>query len=371
MNRTWQSLTIIGLVGGLLLTACGTADPTPRPREEQIAQLTQVAAAVSGTAAARSATQTAQAIPTTTPTLTPTPTVRAATATPTQIARPAVTSTASGNRPASDSGSGTSATRVVPATPSPRAVKSMPPGVLFDDDLTQPGQPWLQGLDPCGQAPVLICQDPQGLRARIQQPGKQLPIIRSGNIPELNDMVIDLDVTVLDTDKQAPGGYGLMCRYQAESGRGYLARVWADGRYSIYKIGPASESRLGSAEEESSPVINQGVASNHLTFSCIGTTLTLAINGTEVLRVTDDDPKRAAGMAQLYACTCRGGALDVVFNHVTLTIPEKSASSGADNQRLVARLAPAALAKTRGNYVTIRATTSPLYQQSAPHAKGI
>src|SRR5262249_43933005 len=158
---------------------------------------------------------------------------------------------------------------------------SIPPGVLFDDDLTQPGHPWMQGLAPCGPITNMLCQDPRGLRTRIELPGRQFPMFRDG-FPELDDMIVDLDVTVVDTDKEALGGYGLACRYQADSGSGYLARVWADGRYSIYKIGPATESRLGGSGEVSSPVINQGLASNHLTLSCTGTTLTLAVNGVEL-----------------------------------------------------------------------------------------
>jgi hypothetical protein len=338
MNRTWQSLTIIGLISGLLLTACGTADPTPRPREEQIAQLTQVAAAVSGTAAAHSATQTAQALPTMTPTSAPTPTARAATAAPTstQVARPTATSTASGGRPASDSGSGTSATRVEPVTPTPRPVKSIPPGVLFDDDLTQPGQPWEQGSPPCEHTTDLICQDPGGLRARLAQSGKQYFPLRS-SFPEQADMILDLDATVLATDPASLGGYGLMCRYQEDTFRSFVARVWADGHYGIFKLGLASDSRVGGSNQDISPAINQGPASNHITFSCIGTTLTLAVNGVELVRVTVDDPQRAVGVAALYACTCRGGSIDVVFTHVTTTIPAKSSSAEtADQQRITA-----------------------------------
>lgn len=281
----------------MLAVACGEAAPVARPRAEQIAQLTQVAA----TTEARAASQTAQA-------------QRTATAAP--------INTAATTRPPSPPPP--TATAVQPATPryppptvEPSATATVGK-VLSDEDLTQPSHGWSGSNWPCDQTSRTTCQDPRGLRLTLPLPGTWRAVPHF-TLPPLPDVHVDLDVTVLDSGEPA-GAYGVLCRFQ-DVGNYYVLRVWTDGRYAIYKSVQGLETRLAGSGEGSSSVINQGAATNRVRATCVGTTFTLAVNGQELLRVEDDHPAFHTGGLALYGCTCRGGNIDVLFTHITVSTP--------------------------------------------------
>jgi hypothetical protein len=317
----------------VLLAACGSPQATPFARDDgaratRIAEDAGVALALTATATAASATQTARAQPTATPAPTNTPT-----ATATAVPSPTAKATAVSTR--------TATPRPTP-TPPPAATAGQ---VLLDEDLSQPGGSWPGNGVPCGAADRTSCHDPQGLRITVPMPGRWAGA-RSPRLAALADSAVDLDVTVLAATGPTGGGYGVLCRYQ-DGDNYYVLRVWTDGRYSIYKTVRGVEYRIAGSGETASPAIAPGAAANHLHAECAGTTFVLAVNGQELLRAEDDEPALPAGETVLYACTCRGGTIDLVVTHATVRVPDAAGLPAAPSSPPPA--APAATATPTGN----------------------
>lgn len=112
--------------------------------------------------------------------------------------------------------------------------------------------------------------------------------------------------------------FGLICRYQ-DGKNFYFFVISSDGYFTIGKRKGNVLSLLGQEMMAYSRDIVQGTGTNHLTFSCIGDTLTGAVNGQVVALTHDSD--FSSGDAGLLAGAFEDGGVQVRFDNFVVSYP--------------------------------------------------
>jgi hypothetical protein len=127
----------------------------------------------------------------------------------------------------------------------------------------------------------------------------------------------------IEVDATKNGGadyndFGIICRYTSKSSY-YYATVSSDGFYAIMKKTSEGGKQVGTGAELSSDKIKQGPATNHIRFDCIGPTLTLYVNGTQLEQQTDAD--YTTGNIGLIAGTYTDSGTDILFDNLMVYKP--------------------------------------------------
>lgn len=134
----------------------------------------------------------------------------------------------------------------------------------------------------------------------------------------LNEVYSDTMVLVNSTQYDSPANnnndYGIMCRVQ-DNGDGYSLLISGDGFYSIQVSNSGSFTSL--VEWTKSDLINQGAASNFFEADCIGSTLSLYVNGS--LLTTIEDSSFSSGKIGLTATTYEDAAVEIHFSNLTIS----------------------------------------------------
>jgi len=187
------------------------------------------------------------------------------------------------------------------------------PGILFADDFSGDLQ--------CGWATY----NRGGGAAGMENSAMQLSASQAGQIWWTNPGRDFDDVVIAAEARQVAGpnnnAYGLICRYQNEENF-YVFLISGDGYYAIGKYQSGSETITYLTENgqfQPSDAINVGVASNELRASCIGSELSLEVNGIPLVTVTD--PTFVTGDIGLAASTLEAGTTIIEFDNVQVTAP--------------------------------------------------
>ena len=120
--------------------------------------------------------------------------------------------------------------------------------------------------------------------------------------------------TEVDASKNAgpdDNDFGIICRY-TDVDKFYYGVVSSDGYYGIMKMTADGGDIVGHDNLLESDKIVQGAATNHIRFDCVGTTLTLYVNGSQLDQQTDAD--YTAGNVGLLAGTFLTGGTDILFD---------------------------------------------------------
>ncbi|RIK24241.1 MAG: hypothetical protein DCC51_00765 [Anaerolineae bacterium] len=188
-----------------------------------------------------------------------------------------------------------------------------PPEILFFDDFN--------GEQDCGWATY----NRGGGIAEIENAAMQLTVSQPGQVWWTNPARDFDDVVIRAEARQVSGSndnaYGLICRYQNEENF-YIFLISGDGYYAIGKYQSGSENvqyLTGDGQFQQSDTINTGVASNEMQVSCVGNDLTLEVNGTPLLTVTD--PTFVTGDIGLAASTLQAETGVIEFDNVQVTPP--------------------------------------------------
>jgi hypothetical protein len=134
----------------------------------------------------------------------------------------------------------------------------------------------------------------------------------------------DLRIEVDATKSAGPdvNDFGVICRYSLvdEKANFYQFVVTSDGYVGIVKVTQSDQQVITAGEQllESSAV-NKGNASNKIRAECIGSTLTLYVNGSQVDSVTDTS--FTSGDVGLIAGTYEEAGTDVLFDNFVVTKP--------------------------------------------------
>lgn len=128
-----------------------------------------------------------------------------------------------------------------------------------------------------------------------------------------NDVRVEVDATKIGgpDDNNA---FGVICRYQ-DVDNFYFFYISSDGYVGIGIDNAGTKTFISSSDGymTTDSSINQGAASNHLRADCIGNTLTLFVNGTQVATATDGT--FTGGDVGLVARTFTVAGTDIMFDN--------------------------------------------------------
>lgn len=208
----------------------------------------------------------------------------------------------------------------VPATQPPATTAPQPTtgagaqsgSVLFHDDFSNPSSGWDQttvtdGSTDYANGGYRILVNTTSL-AMWANPGQTLQ----------NDVRIEVDATKsAGPDSNA---FGIICRYN-DKDNFYKFLVTSDGYAGISRLSNSNVTVISSPDGKLQTVnnINKGTASNHIRADCIGSTLTLYVNGNQV--ATASDSTLSGGDTGLFAQTYETGGVDILFHDFNVYAP--------------------------------------------------
>ena len=108
--------------------------------------------------------------------------------------------------------------------------------------------------------------------------------------------------------------FGVLCRYQ-DVDNYYYFYISSDGYAGIGIDNAGTKTVISSSDGNLAPDsgINQGAATNHIRADCIGNTLTLYVNGSQVASATDSS--FSGGDVGLVAKTFSAAGTDIMFDN--------------------------------------------------------
>lgn len=146
---------------------------------------------------------------------------------------------------------------------------SAPGMVLFQDDFTRSSTGW----DTYEESDVRADYIDGALHVRVDAPNS---LAWSTPNFDLGDVRLEVDTTALSGP--VDNAFGLVCRLR-DPGNFYFLLISSDGFSGIGVVRDGQRSLLTAAAMLPSDSILQGLASNHLRGDCIGSRLSLYING--------------------------------------------------------------------------------------------
>ena len=187
-----------------------------------------------------------------------------------------------------------------------------PSNVIFEDDFSDSSSGWDTISDESGVSSytdghylISVNETLMYLYEDLEDPS------------DLADIQIDVDL--LKTSDVVHDA-GVMCRIQ-DSDNFYYFVISSDGFYAIGAFKDGEDTLLGSEDmlEDTKGIIKTGVADNHMRADCIGNTLTLYVNGTELYSVEDSD--FSSGSIGLIAGSYEDVPITVIYDNFVLTRP--------------------------------------------------
>jgi hypothetical protein len=176
--------------------------------------------------------------------------------------------------------------------------------VLFSDDFSNTSKKWDQVTD------ATRTTDYFNNAYHIVVSGTNSDVWANPANESFTDTRIEVDAT--KNGGPDDNDFGVICRYTGLDSF-YYGLVSSDGYYSIMKMTSDSGKPLGKDNMLQSDKINQGAATNHIRFDCIGSTLTLYVNNTQVDQQTDTD--YTTGNVGLIAGTFTTTGTDILFDN--------------------------------------------------------
>jgi hypothetical protein len=181
---------------------------------------------------------------------------------------------------------------------------------LYSDNFSKTTSGWDQKDDSDGVTGYAN----NGYRIFVNKPNWILWANPSKSFNE--DLVIDVDATKAAGPED--NEFGVICGYQ-DAKNFYLFKISSDGYAQIGKY--ANDEFVGISGDQMDQVdgINSGETTNHIQANCSGDTLTLSVNGNQVMTASDPDPKW--GDVGLYAGTFDTTGTDILFDNFVVSKP--------------------------------------------------
>jgi hypothetical protein len=190
------------------------------------------------------------------------------------------------------------------------STQASPTNVLFSDDFSTKEKKWDQVTEAARttnyyiDAYRIVVNDAKSVV--WANPGKE----------SFTDVHIETDAT--KNGGPDDNAFGVICRY-TDVDHFYYAAISSDGYYGIMKMTKDGGTQIGSDSMLETDKVNQGSATNRIRFDCVGSTLTLYVNGTQVDQQTDSD--YTAGNVGLMAGTFGTSGTDMIFDNFVVYKP--------------------------------------------------
>ncbi len=183
--------------------------------------------------------------------------------------------------------------------------------ILFSDDFSDTHNKW----DQAGNASMSTNYDNGAYRIQVNLANYDA---------WANPDSLSFTDTQIEVDATKNGGpdtndFGVICRY-IDKDRYYYGLISSDGYYGIYKKTADGAFELGFGGEQFSDKIPTGAVTNHIQFDCIGSTLTLYVNGQQLDQRTDTSYKE--GNVGLIAGTYTEIGVDILFDNFFVYKPQ-------------------------------------------------
>jgi hypothetical protein len=202
--------------------------------------------------------------------------------------------------------------------PSPTIVPSPVPQVLFQDDFSNNNSGWASVVQD-----YKITDYAEGAY-RMWVDRTQFDVWSIAYQYFEGDVSVEVEATKVGGPDV--NDFGVICRYQEdETGDEdlfwfYFFIISSDGNATIAKVDGSTQTYLSnSGNMEYSPAIHTGNATNRIRADCIGSTLTLYVNGQQVMSVVDTS--YSGGDVGLIAGTFDEGGVDILFDDFVVTRP--------------------------------------------------
>ena len=196
-------------------------------------------------------------------------------------------------------------------TPTETASPEVRPGILYQDDFSNPDSGWQRYRESDG----VMDYENGGYRIFVNV---DLDTFRVNAGLDFDDVQIEVDATKLDGPDVI--AFGVMCRFDAETGDHYFFAISGDGSFSIAKVIGGSREFLAAADSFANPtLINLGAATNHIRADCVGTTLRLHVNERMLFEREDTDLQR--GDVGLIVGTLGIPGADILFDNLVVYKP--------------------------------------------------
>ena len=131
-----------------------------------------------------------------------------------------------------------------------------------------------------------------------------------------DDVILEVDATKIAGPND--NDFGMICRYN-DTKNFYNAVISSDGYYGITKVSSGTSQVLGWDQLVYRDLISQGETNNHIRFDCIGSELTLYVNGQQLDQQTDDE--FTSGNVGLIAGTYDTPGADILFDNFKVFAP--------------------------------------------------
>jgi pectate lyase len=185
------------------------------------------------------------------------------------------------------------------------------PNILFQDDFSSSSSGW----DSVRNEDGMTDYDQGGYR--IQVLDAQSDYWANPGLSGLGDVSISVEVKKLSGPDD--NDFAVICRY-VDIDNFYAFLASSDGYYGITKVVGAEQELIGQEELLPTDAITLGAdAVNTLRADCVGNTLTLYINGTQVAQVQDSTFN--SGDVGLLAGTFDTAGTDVLFDNFIVRKP--------------------------------------------------
>jgi hypothetical protein len=185
---------------------------------------------------------------------------------------------------------------------------SLTSGVLFEDDFSKKSSGWDQVTNDTGSTDyvdgtyqILVKEIQYDLWAN---PGK-----------DFTDTSVEVDGVMIGGPED--NDFGIICRY-ADVSNYYFGIISSDGYYAIGNV-LNGDQNIFADNLEFSDAIKQGYESNRIRFDCVGSTLTLFVNGTQLATATDST--LTSGDVGLMAGTFDNSGTQISFDNFVVKKP--------------------------------------------------
>jgi len=181
--------------------------------------------------------------------------------------------------------------------------------LLFQDNFSDPDSGWKRVSTPQGTTDY----EDGVYRILVNEPGLDI-----WSMPGRSFGDVRIEVDALKVGGERDNRFGLICRAISEDSF-YTFIVSSDGYYGVGKIQGQEYSLIGMDSLQPSKSILKGSALNHIRADCIGNTLTLYVNGSQLISVQDD--AYPAGDIGLIAGTYETSGTDIRFDNLSVFRP--------------------------------------------------
>lgn len=181
--------------------------------------------------------------------------------------------------------------------------------VLFQDDFSKSSSGWdrIQSEDGI--------TDYEDGSYRIFVPDTDTELWANPGL-DFSDVQIEVDATLESGPED--NDFGVICRYQ-DIDNFYYFIVTSDGYYGILKVKDGDTELFGGEEMGTTDAVKAGNAANHVRADCVGSTLTLYVNGEQLDSQTDAD--FVSGDVGLIAGTYGEPDVNILFDNFTVLKP--------------------------------------------------